>query len=68
MAATFRARYDQPVTLAELSTLEPELLVNGELENGFLTPPSFHRKLIVEPWSRDQSVREQCQTPRTEQR
>ncbi|GAA5964646.1 hypothetical protein JCM3765_007655 [Sporobolomyces pararoseus] len=35
MASTFRPQYDQPVTLAELSTLEPELLVNeiSRLEN-----------------------------------
>ena len=30
MSGTFRARYDQPVTLGELETIEPELLVNGE--------------------------------------
>lgn len=29
MSSTFRTRYDQPVTLGELETLEPELLVNG---------------------------------------
>ncbi|GAA5902837.1 uncharacterized protein JCM6883_007258 [Sporobolomyces salmoneus] len=35
MASTFRPQHDQPVTLAELSTLEPELLVNeiSRLEN-----------------------------------
>ncbi|GAA5988727.1 hypothetical protein JCM5350_001996 [Sporobolomyces pararoseus] len=31
MSSSFRPQYDQPVTLRELSTLEPELLVNGRL-------------------------------------